>query len=295
MAVPFRVRWPPRNVAPRRRPVAVVLLAILALLFSAGRVMADGRTAFLIEHLRFPPAPGQPDDFRVRSSAALALGASNDDDAVAPLCDALGDPSEVVRQTVAVALKRLGRSSSLTCLRGRLPSEQNASVKLQLTRAIEAIESSSGGSATPDTSAAKQVANAKYYVALSQVTNNSSRPQGDVERVVLGAIRAKLDSFGTYQLAPVSESPEAARAAIARRKLKAFYLSVMVEKFDYSDGNLRVRVKVAVFTYPGKDLRGEVPAGLTQSGVRPGDRSAEDNLMGMAAGRAAELFTQNFQ
>ncbi len=53
-------------------------------------------------------------------------------------------------------------------------------------------------------------------------------------------------------------------------------------------------MKVAVFTYPGKDLRGEVPAGLTQTGVSPGDKAAEDNLLQMAAARAVELFAQNF-
>ena len=53
-------------------------------------------------------------------------------------------------------------------------------------------------------------------------------------------------------------------------------------------------MKVAVFTYPGKDLRGEVPAGLTQTGVSPGDKSTEDNLLQMATARAVELFTQNF-
>jgi hypothetical protein len=56
-----------------------------------------------------------------------------------------------------------------------------------------------------------------------------------------------------------------------------------------------VRVKCAVFSYPGTDLRGEVPAGVTQRGVSPGDKSAEENLMQMAANKAVELFVQNFQ
>ncbi len=272
-----------------RRGIRAVWLVALGVLLVASLAMADSRTSFLIDRLRYPPASGQADDYRVRTNAALALGATNDDAALSPLCDALGDPSDVVRQAVAAALKRLARSSSLGCLRSRAVSESNSSVKLQITRAIESIESS--GSSDQG----RPVANAKYYVALSSVTNNTGRPQSDVERVVIGAIKSKLDSLGGYQLAPPSESADSARAAIAKRKLKAFYLSILVDKFDYSDGNLRVRVKVAVFTYPGKDLRGEVPAGLTQGGVRPGDHSAEENLMTMAAGRAAELFAQNFQ
>jgi hypothetical protein len=108
-------------------------------------------------------------------------------------------------------------------------------------------------------------------------------------------LRDKLGELGGYQIAPENESADQARASINKRKLKGFYLTVRVEKFDYSDGNLRVRVKVAVFTYPGKDLRGEVPSGLTQTGVSPGDKGAEDNLLKMAAARAVELFAQNFQ
>jgi hypothetical protein len=163
-------------------------------------------------------------------------------------------------------------------------------VKSQIQKAIDTLSASSGGG-----SAATQVANAKYYVSLSPVSNATSRQQADVDRLVLGAIRAKLASLGKYQLAPASESADAARAIISSRNLKAFYLSISVDKFDYSDGNLRVKVRIAVSSYPGKDLKGEVPAGVTQTGVTPGDKSSEDNLMGMAAGRATELFAQNFQ
>jgi hypothetical protein len=266
----------------RRRVLAGWLIVLSAILVTRGG-LADGRTAFLIDHLK-------ADDFRVRAQAALALGAADDDAVVSPLCDTINDQSDVVRQAVAAALKRLGRTSALGCLRNRAGVESNSSVKQQISRAIEAIEASGGGGGQT-----RVVPNAKFYVALSPLTNNTGRSQADVERVVMGAIRSKLDSLGAYQIAPPSESPDDARATIAKRKLKAYYLSILVEKFDYSDGNLRVRVKVAVFTYPSKDLRGEVPAGLTQTGVRPGDHAAEENLMSMAAGRAVELFAQNFQ
>ena len=72
-------------------------------------------------------------------------------------------------------------------------------------------------------------------------------------------------------------------------------LGISVEKFDYSDGNLRVRVRIAVFSYPGRDLRGEVPAGATLPGARPGDKGAEDQLLSVVAGQATDLFAQNFK
>ena len=62
----------------------------------------------------------------MRTNAALALGATNDDAAVPPLCGGLDDPSDVVRQAVAVALKRLARPSSRDCLQRHAGVETNA-------------------------------------------------------------------------------------------------------------------------------------------------------------------------
>jgi hypothetical protein len=268
------------------------------LLARSATAFADGRVQFLAERLKYPPASRQPDDFRVRTNAALALGATNDDDAVAPLCVALEDPSELVRQAVALSLKRLARGSSLDCLHRRFAVEANASVKAHIGRAIEAAEASAGGGGSGSSGAPSStqfISNAKYYVSISPVVNNTSRLSGDVEHTVRDAIASKLAQLGEYQLAPSGESNEAAKAVIAKRKLKGFYLAVSVDKLDYSEGNLRVRVKIAVFSYPGKDLRGEVPAGATLPGARPGDSGGEDQLIGLVATRAAELFAENFR
>ena len=256
-----------------------------ALLLTSSVARADSRTAFLVGRL-------QAEDFRVRTNAALALGQTGDDAVVGPLCSALGDPSDVVRQAVAVALTRLAKPASSGCLKGRLAVETSDAVKRQIGKALDAVQGSA-----PDSSPAGPphvVANAKFYVAISPVANQTGRPDDEIAQVVGASLRSKLDELGGFQVAPEKETPDQARAAIAKRKLKGYYLAIRVEKFDYSDGNLRVRVKVAVFTYPGKDLRGEVPAGLTQTGVSPGDKSAEDNLLQMAAARAVDLFAQNF-
>jgi hypothetical protein len=242
--------------------------------------------------LHYPPAAGQADDFRVRTNAALALGATQEDEAVPPLCSGLDDPSEIVRQAVAVALKRLARPQSADCLRKRVAVESNPAVKLQIQRALEAIDA---GPAPAPVDAPPQVPGAKYYVSVSPVANATSRSAAEVERVVRDAIVAKLGQLREYQLAPRGEKGDAAKAVVAKRNLKGYYLGVSVEKFDYSDEGLRVRVKIAVFSYPARDLRGEVPAGATLPGVRPGDKAAEDQLMGVVAARAAELFAENFK
>jgi hypothetical protein len=283
--------------AARPPPLALRVLAMVSVVLvllggGEGPASAESRVEFLASRLRFPPTPGQADDFRVRTNAALALGATNDDSAIAPLCDGLDDPSEVVRQAVAVAMKRLARTGALDCLRRRAAVEASAAVKEQIRKAIDA----SGGSAAAAPAApSSAVADAKYYVSVSHVTNGTSRPGADVDRIIRGAIASRLSDLGEYQLAPPAETGEAAKAVLAKRKLKGYYLSVSVEKLDYSDGNLRVRVKIAVFSYPAKDLRGEIPAAATLPGARPGDTAAEDQLMSAVAARAAELFAQNFR
>jgi hypothetical protein len=268
------------TTAHARRLALVVFLSTALAGFPAA---ADSHTDFLVARLR-------ADDFRVRTNAALALGQTGDGAVVNPLCDALSDPSEVVRQAVAVAFQRLAKPAATGCLKDRLGVEPSDAVKRQIAKALEASRP-----ASPDSSGTPRVVpNAKYYVALSAVANQTARSDDEIGQVVGGAVRAKLDELGGFQLAPGGETPDQARAATSKRNLKGYYLELRVEKFDYSGGNLRVRVKLAVFTYPGRDLRGEVPSGLTQTGVTPGDKSAEDNLLKMAASRAAELFAQNF-
>ncbi len=284
------------------RRVLLGLCCALLLELLPSSAGADGRVQFLADRLKFPPAQGAPDDFRVRTNAALALGATDDDAAVAPLCGGLDDPSDVVRQAVAVALKKLSRPVSLECLGRRDAIEQSASVKQQISKARDAIAAASGRTAAPAPAAGAaqgepDAANgsAKFYVSVSHVANNTTRPAADIDRVVRGAIASKLQTLGDYQLAPDGETTTAAKVAVAKRKLKGYYLGVSVDNFDYSGGSLRVRVKIAVFSYPGKDLRGEVPASASLPGSRPGDSNAEDQLMTVVAGRAAELFAQNFR
>src|SRR5271170_4673886 len=81
------------------------LVLATALLLSAG-ARGDDRVQFLSDRLVYPPPAGRQDDFRVRTNAALALGATGDEAAVAPLCGGLGDPSDAVRQAAAEAARQ---------------------------------------------------------------------------------------------------------------------------------------------------------------------------------------------
>ena len=278
----------------RARAALVIAALVLAPFYSATASADADRVKFLADKL-------SSDDPRVRTSAALALGASNDDGAVDPLCKALGDSTEVVRQASAVAMKRLGRSAAVPCLRSRLDRESNDGVKIAIERAVESISAGSGGSGGGSGGGGgggsddkvKDNPSAKYYIALSTIANSTGRSQPEVESLVVKAIKSKLEAAGTIQIAPNKESAESAKDALKKRKMSGFYLAVAVDKFDYSNGNLRVKVKIGVFTYPGKSLLGNVDKTLTKEGVSSGDKSSEDQMLDMAAGLASEQFAQN--
>ncbi|MFO0663838.1 MAG: HEAT repeat domain-containing protein [Polyangiaceae bacterium] len=257
---------------PLRRAVASVLGAwlLFSMASSSPALAQENRTAFLAEKLK-------ADDYRVRTNAALALGATNDEAAVTPLCGAIADDNETVRIAVVAAMKRLAKPSAIPCLRTRLPAETSESVKAQIQQTIEALDINP---------------NAKYYVAFSQVNNKTDRPQPEIEAVVLAAMKKKLGAEGVYQVAPSKETPEQAKATMTARKLsKGFYLSIVVEPFDYSSGTKAI-VKIAIFTYPGKDLRAEAP-GKAKTSAAKGDKAGEDNALTAASEFALEQFTKN--
>ena len=276
------------------RRTSKLLAAPLGLLLSATLLLTPHVAFADADRVKFLADKLKSDDARVRTSAALALGASNEDGAVDPLCGALTDSADVVRQAAAVAMKRLGRSTALKCLKERDGKETNEGVKIAISRAIDSISASGGGdSGGGDSGKIKENPSAKYYIALSTIANSTGRSQPEVEGVVVKAIKSKLEAAGTIQLAPQKETADTARDTMKKRKMNGFYLAIAVDKFDYSNGNLRVKVKIGVFTYPGKSLLGNVDKTLTKEGVSSGDKSSEDQMLDLAAGLASEQFAQN--
>ena len=276
-----------------------MMAALAVMTATAGAARADSRVEFLADRLRYPPAAGQADDFRVRTNAALALGATNDDDAVAPLCGGLDDPSEVVRQAVAVALKRLGRTSSLDCLRGAPGRrDQRVGEARRSSARIDALVGVGGGGRVGggggERRRPRSPAPSTTSPSRRSRTTPAARPPTSSASSTAPSRPSSPSSASTSSRPPASPTPTP-RPRSPSASLKGYYLSVSVDKFDYSDGNLRVRVKIAVSSYPGKDLRGEVPAAATLPGARPGDTASEDQLMAVVAARAAELFAQNFR
>ena len=236
--------------------------------------------ASLIQQLR------TSDDYRVRTQAALALGTSGNDAAVRPLCDALGNDSNVtVKVAVAAALGKLGKPAALPCLKAAQAKETSASVKAQIDKSIAALGSSGSGAATPPPPGP----DTKFYVAI-QVTNKTSRATGEIDGIVRAAMQNKLIAKKGYAVAPKGETSAQGGQIVKGKKLKGFLLIATVEPPAYGGGDLSQSVKVTMWTYPDKALQGEFSPKLTQSGTPKGDTQSENLLMQMCAENAVESF-----
>jgi hypothetical protein len=238
---------------------------------------ADGIEA-LVERL------AKHSDFRVRVQAALALGASADARAVKPLCASLEDSSSTVRAAGAAALGRLRRGGQ-ACLKARLDVETSDTVKKILARSLGLVGQSDEEPRLTEAT--------RYYVAIGDITDSTGR-KSTVDSLVRSAMAGAVVARQEFAVAPKGESPQQARKRLVKfRKTTGFFLSPTISAPRYSDGNLIVKVEIAIFTYPSKALKGMIPVKLTQPGVSSPDRVAEDTLIRAAAERAVQKFTEN--
>jgi hypothetical protein len=215
-------------------------------------------------------------DFRIRTQAALALGASKSRRAVEPLCSGLNDSNATVRAASAAALGRLRQGGS-ECLQKRLTNEASDTVKSAIAKALDPVFTSE----------------TKYYVAIGKTSDKSGRKGEEVDELVRSAMSAAAAQISTFTVAPSGETPTDAKRRLAtHRDVKPVFLSPRVPPLDYSGGNLTVRVEIAMFSYPDKSLIGSFTTKLTQTGVSSPDKDTENELIRDTAQRALEKFNQ---
>jgi hypothetical protein len=223
---------------------------------------------------------GTNPDFRVRTQAALALGASRQKSAVAPLCRSLADGNTTVRAAAAAALGKL-KLGGAECLKDRIGREQNATAKAAMAKSLGILLTPPEPVIKPDT---------KFYLAIAKTTDKSGRGGDGVDRLVRGAMEGAAGPLGIVLAPPTETQDQGKKRLSAHPKLKAFYFSPSVSPIQYVDGNLKVKVEIAFFTYPEKALIGTFTVPLTQEGVDGPDPASEDDLLKMAAARALEKF-----
>lgn len=114
------------------RARALGVLAIAWAVFSAPTVSADDTSNAKRDVTNAA-------DFRVRMTAALALGKSRDTTARPALEQALSDSNPAVRTAAAAALGVLGDINAIAALQRQLAAESSPSVKSQLTNTLASL------------------------------------------------------------------------------------------------------------------------------------------------------------
>jgi hypothetical protein len=265
-----------------RLPLRALVIGLFSIVVSSVRPLAaEGRVPFLIEQLKHAT------DFRLRTQAALALGASEDPSAVSPLCGGLDDTSESVRSASAAALGKLKNPSGLPCLK-RHAGDTSASVRSVIDRSVLLLESAGAKSGKPPPPGP----NDSVYVAIGAVTDKTGRGDDSVPTLVAAAMQSKLLSTRGYAVAPQGETGPIARKVIRQNSLRGYMLQARVEPPRSNGSDLTVLVRVTMWSYPEKALQGEFTPKLTMPGASLGDRDTEDNLIKMAVERAVDSFAQ---
>jgi len=225
------------------------------------------------------------EDFRVRTQAALALGASKSERAVTPLCSALADFNTTVRAASAAALGRLGLSAGQGCLEKRLEAEPSDVVKATIQRALEVIKGGGAGGAEP-----VFTNDSKFYISIGKTSDKTGRGGDQVDRLVRAAMLSKVGQTPGFVAAPLGETQAQAKKRLDGHKgVKGYFLSPVITA-EYLDDTLKVKIDVAMATYPDKDVFGQFSFFQKMGGVSPGSTSDENDLIQGVAERAVEKF-----
>jgi hypothetical protein len=219
-------------------------------------------------------------DFRVRTQAALALGASRDRRAVVPLCQGVADTNRVVRIASASALSRLGQGGD-GCLRRQLELEGDLQVKAALEKALAKLLGEGG--AEPALASATRL-----YVAIDKLAG-PERLNGPVRSAFVRGIGGS----GEVAIAPAGET--VARATELLKKYgsaRGFMLSPRVAKPTYEGDQLKVKLSVAILSYPDRSIVGSFTQNLAMSGMTGPSPKSEEELVIAAAESAMRKFLQ---
>ena len=217
------------------------------------------------------------DDFRVRTQAALALGASADGRAVDPLCSALSDTNRTVRIASATAISRLRRGGA-PCLEKRIRIERDSSVLSALKRALERL---GGVGAEPAIGPGT-----RFFVAIDKVAG-PSRLNDPVRAAFVKGAAGRSD----VAFAPAGQSPSEAAAQLKEYpSARAFLLSPRLSRPQYEGGMLQIKISVAILTYPGSALVGTFSKSAGMSGITSEDQATENELVVTVAEEAMKQF-----
>lgn len=245
-----------------RRALPAVVIALAS--FCAARPVLADDIARASEDLR------GGGDFRLRVSAALALGKSKNALARGPLETQLAkDDQETVRAASAAALGALGDPAAMPALERALTEDKSSSVKATAAASLEKLRVSR---------AAPSAGKARVLVKLGKMLNKSSAKGADLVGRFKGATRAEAQKIPGVE---VLDDGADARAAGKSRGLPVLVL----------DGTLRTlapRSKGVI----GAEVEYVVKREEALKGSVKGKGAVEDGADSRDAGREKEVQDQ---
>lgn len=276
----MRVRIPREmgRARSRARYLTVARAALLALLVLAVPARA-GKVDDLAEQLL------GDDSYKVRLTAALALGKLGDASAVAPLSKALADSHRLVRGTAAESLGRLGNPAAAAALKSLLVKESDPFVRGKAEKALAALG--------PTTAArADGRRGGRIYLTFGPFSGGAKTADaGHLEalRAVLKRELSKLPTVG-FDLAPGEDKN------FAKSGRLGFFIDGSVSRLEESmvggANETNCDVKVQVLRWPSKSLILWTNAGAAVqggSGVRERDSSRRQCLEATASQLGEDL------
>jgi len=199
------------------------------------------------------------DDFRVRMTAALALGRSHDSSARAPLEQALSDGNPAVRTAAAAALSALGDSAALPALQRQLAAESSPSVKTQLTTSITALN---------------RIATLQGVQLVVQIgaMKNGTNVRGDaLAQVLKNATVTRARAMNNVVVADPGDTGILARAAAKHVPVLALDGTVMqlTQTVNGTTTQLQAHIEFTMRRIPDQTLKGVLTGSATSMGSGP--------------------------
>lgn len=223
------------------------------------------------------------EDFRVRTQAALALGASGDAKAVAPLCKGLDDASDTVRAAAAAGLGKLSQGGK-DCLKKRLGKESSANVKKMIEKALRLLDEAASGPVLGEAT--------KYYLAIGPIDNATGRKAEEVASLVRKALVRAAQRSGGFAFAPATETEADAKKRLRKHPHVVGYYAKPRVQSTKTGQQIAVTCSLELFGYPDKDELGTVGRSAGVGGVDTSDPTEEDRLIDKTCGEAMSEFAR---
>jgi hypothetical protein len=203
-------------------------------------------------------------DFRVRASAAVALGRMRVVSARGALEHALSDSHPAVRAAAAEALGSIGDDAAIPALTQRLASEPAAAVRAQIVSSIDLLRAAGQSDV-----AAALAGDVHYVIALGSMRNSTGIRAEELRTVLSAATR---DRARTLRGAAVAERDAPLVRRAAARHIPVLVLDGNVTQVLESRGSDGVQIRATVEFTVRRDqtLKGTLSGRATSFGSASG-------------------------